>query len=162
LLLVVVFVVTQIIEIWLLIQVGHAIGGWQTILLLILDSVLGAALLRHQGRRTWRAFRVALDERRVPAKEVADGALVIFGGALLVTPGFLSDIVGLLCLLPPSRAVLRRLLTGAVARRLGAVGVTNGLGPRRRPSAYGGADIVEGEVVDPGTQEEPPPGGRRP
>jgi UPF0716 protein FxsA len=167
LLLVVVFVVTQIFEIWLLIQVGQAIGGWQTLLLLILDSILGAALLRHEGRRTWRALRMALDERRVPAKEVADGALVIVGGALLVTPGFLSDVVGLLCLLPPSRAVLRRLLTGAVARRLGVVGVAGRRGTRRNPAPYGPTDIIEGEVVegeviDPGTQEGPPPDGRRP
>jgi UPF0716 protein FxsA len=170
LLLVMLFVVTQIVEIWLLIQVGQAIGGWQTLVLLILDSVLGAALLRHQGRRTWRAFRVALDERRVPAKEVADGALVIFGGALLLTPGFLSDVVGLLCLLPPSRAVLRRMLTGTVARRLGVVGLANGLGTTRRPTGgqrYARPDIVEGEVVEQpppeGQQHEgPPPDGRRP
>jgi UPF0716 protein FxsA len=168
LVLVVVFVVTQIVEIWLLVQVGQAIGGWQTLALLILDSILGAALLRHQGRRTWRAFRLALDERRLPAREVADGARVIIGGTLLLTPGFLSDVVGLLLLLPPTRAVLRPLLTGFVARRLGLGAVATGLGPRqtRRPS-YG--DVVEGEVVEgdvvdpgPGTHEGPPPGGRRP
>ena len=167
LLLVAAFVVTQILEIWVLIQVGQAIGGWQTLGLLVLDSILGAALLRHEGRRTWRAFRLALDERRLPAREVADGALVIIGGTLLLTPGFLSDIVGLLFLLPPSRAVLRPFLTAFVARRLGLAGVASRLPPRQPRRPYGDVvegEVVEGEVVDPepGTHEGPPPGGRRP
>jgi UPF0716 protein FxsA len=165
------FVVTQIVEIWILIQVGHAIGGWQTLALLLLDSLLGAALLRHEGRRTWRAFRHALEERRLPAKEVADGALVIVGGTLLITPGFLSDVVGVLFLLPPTRAAIRPALTRYVARRfgLGSVVLPRGSAPYRR--TYG--DVVEGEVVDtdtgtgtgtgsPATHEGPPPDGRRP
>ena len=154
----VLFVVTQIAEIWLLIQVGHAIGGWQTLALLVLDSLLGAALLRHEGRRAWRAFRLALSERRLPAREVADGAMVLVGGTLLLTPGFLSDLVGVLFLLPPTRALLRPVLTRAVAARLGVVGVASRLGTRGRASY----DVVDGEVIDPGTHEGPPPGGRRP
>lgn len=163
-LLALVFIVVQIVEIWLLIQVGHAIGGWQTIALLIADSVLGAALVRHQGRRTWRAFRQALDERRMPAREVADGALVLVGGTLLLTPGFLSDIVGLLFLLPPTRAFLRPVLTRFVARRLGLSAVAGRMGTGSRKPAYGDVKegVVEGEVVEPGTHEGPPPSGRRP
>ncbi|MCU1589017.1 MAG: FxsA cytoplasmic rane protein [Frankiales bacterium] len=158
------FVLVQIVEIWLLIQVGHAIGGWQTLLLLVLDSILGAALLRRQGRRTWRAFRLALEERRLPAKEVADGALVLVGGTLLLTPGFLSDIVGVLCLLPPTRSLLRPMLTRVVARRLGVAGLSARRGARSRPASY---DVIDGEVVDgPSgqgqTHEGPPPRGRRP
>jgi UPF0716 protein FxsA len=158
-LLVALFVVVQIVEIWILIQVGQAIGGWQTFALLVLDSVLGAALLKREGRRTWQAFRRALTEHRVPAKEVADGVLVIVGGTLLLTPGFLSDIVGVLFLLPPTRAFLRPLLTRFFARRLGVGGLIGGLGAPQRTS-YG--EVVEGEVVDPGTHEGPPPSGRRP
>jgi UPF0716 protein FxsA len=158
------FVVVQIVEIWLLIKVGQAIGGWQTFALLVLDSLLGAWLLRREGRRTWRAFRRALSERRMPAREVADGVLVIVGGTLLLTPGFLSDVVGVLFLLPPTRAALRPVLTRFVARRLGVGGLVGGLGKPSRPS-YG--DVVEGEVVDPPssagrTHEGPPAGGRRP
>jgi UPF0716 protein FxsA len=188
--LVLLFVVTQIVEIWLLIQIGQAIGGWQTLLLLILDSLLGAALLRHQGRRTWRAFRLALEQRRVPAKEVADGALVLVGGTLLITPGFLSDVVGVLCLLPPTRALLRPMLTRFVARRLGLPGVVTGPGspgasPYRSTFIDGevldgevldgevldgevldgevlDGEVVDGEVIDPPTGEGPPPDGRRP
>ena len=157
------FVVTSIAEIWILIQVGQAIGGWQTMLLLVLDSLLGAWLLRREGRRTWRAFRLALEERRVPAREVADGALVLVGGTLLLTPGFLSDVVGVLCLLPPTRAAIRPVLTRFVARRLGVAGLVTGSVRRTRPSR---PVVVEGEVVDrpaePGQHEGPPPGGARP
>ena len=165
-LLFVAFIVVPIAELYVLIQVGQAIGVLPTIALLLIDSVVGAWLLRHEGAKAWRAFRLALDERRVPAREVADGALVIFGGALLLTPGFLSDVLGLLCILPPTRAGLRGLLTAVVARRLdvvgmGAAAVSRARRPAGRPSSYG--DVVEGEVVDgPGTAERPPPDGRRP
>jgi UPF0716 protein FxsA len=137
------FVVVQIVEIWLLIQVGQAIGGWQTLLLLVADSLLGAWLLRREGRRTWRAFRLALDERRVPAREVADGVLVLVGGTLLITPGFLSDVIGLLLLLPPTRAAIRPALTRFVAARFGLGGLVG----RSRP-APGVPGVVDGEVVD--------------
>ena len=164
------FVVVQIVEIWLLIQVGQAIGGWQTLLLLVADSLLGAWLLRREGRRTWRAFRQALEERRVPAREVADGVLVIIGGTLLITPGFLSDIVGLLLLLPPSRAAIRPMLTRLFAARFGVVGVLGDAALRsRRQTATRPPTVVEGEVVEPpthppgtGQHEGPPPGGERP
>jgi UPF0716 protein FxsA len=155
------FIVVQIAEVWLLIQIGHAIGGWQTVALLIADSLLGAALVRHEGRRTWRAFRLALEQRRMPAREVADGVLVLVGGTLLITPGFLSDVVGLLFLLPPTRAFLRPVLTRFVARRLGVGALLPRVGSRSRQPPYG--EVVDGEVVDgPGQHEGPPPGGRRP
>jgi UPF0716 protein FxsA len=163
------FVIVQIVEIWLLIQVGQAIGGWQTLLLLVLDSLLGAWLLRREGRRTWRAFRLALDERRVPAREVADGVRVIVGGTLLLTPGFLSDIVGVLCLLPPTRAAIRPMLTRLVAARFGVVGMLGEAAVRSRPSGRRRPNptVVEGEVVEPpstgpGQHEGPPPAGGRP
>ena len=166
-LLFVVFIVVPIAELYVLIQVGQAIGVLPTIALLIVDALVGAWLLRHEGAKAWRAFRLALDERRLPAREVADGALVLFGGALLLTPGFLSDILGLLCILPPTRAGLRGVLTTVVARRLGVAGLgaaaaTRAAGARTRPRpGYG--DIVEGEVVDDvGTAERPLPDGKRP
>ena len=160
------FILVQIIEIWLLIQVGQAIGGWPTLLLLVIDSLLGAWLLRREGRRTWRAFRQALEEHRVPAREVADGVLVIVGGALLITPGFLSDVVGLLCLLPPTRGALRPVLTRFFARRLGVAGIVTRAGTHRRPpyrqATVIDGEVVDGEVIDPGQHEGPPPGGGRP
>jgi UPF0716 protein FxsA len=116
--LVILFIVVPIAELYVIIQVGELIGVWPTIGLLLLDSVLGAALLRSQGRAAWRRFQEALASSRMPAKEVYDGAAIIFGGALLMTPGFLSDILGFFLLVPPTRALLRRFLLG-LARRYG-------------------------------------------
>ena len=169
-LLFVAFVLVPIAELYVLIQVGQQIGVLATIALLIADSLLGAWLLRREGSRAWRALRAALAAHRLPAREVADGALVIFGGALLLTPGFLSDILGLLCILPPSRAVLRRVLTGVVAARFGVAGSVAGLAAeglaarRRRPAAPGDAsDIIDGVVLDsPGNAAGPPPEGDDP
>jgi len=152
-------IVVPLVELYVIIQVGQQLGALPTIALLVLMSLLGGYLLRREGTRTWRALRTTLQAGRMPAREVADGALVLFGGALLLTPGFATDAFGLLCILPPTRAALRRLLTGLVARRLGVVGVV-GLAneqPRRStpPPSWGGRDgrvvdgeVVEGEVVD--------------
>jgi UPF0716 protein FxsA len=118
LLLLVAFVVVPIVEIWVIVQVGQAIGIVPTLVLLLADAVLGTWLFRREGRRAWVALREAIAAHRVPAKEVADGALVVVGGAFLLTPGFVTDVLGVLCLLPPTRAVLRRALTGLVRARL--------------------------------------------
>jgi UPF0716 protein FxsA len=109
LLLVLLFIVLPIAEIFVIIEVGHAIGPWWTILLLILDSIVGAWLWRWQGRAVWARFQDALANGRMPHREILDGVLVIVGGAFLLTPGFISDIFGLILLIPPSRAVVRRM-----------------------------------------------------
>jgi UPF0716 protein FxsA len=136
-----------------LIQVGQVLGTLPTVLLLLVMSVVGGVLLKREGTRTWRAFRAATARGRMPATEVADGALVIFGGALLLTPGFVTDIVGLLCVLPGSRAVVRRVLTALVARRLGLVGMAGAFaadryGARRRRADGRQGSVVDGSVVD--------------
>ncbi len=147
-LLLVLFIVVPIIEIFAIIQVGQAIGVWWTIGLLIADSILGSILMRSQGRAAWRRFNAALAQGRAPAREVLDGVLVIFGGALLLTPGFVTDIFGALFLIPPTRAVLRRVLVHRFAARM-IVSAPPGFG---RPPARGDAD-VEGTAseVDPRT-----------
>jgi UPF0716 protein FxsA len=117
LLLVLLFIAVPIVEIYVIIQVGQAIGALWTIALLVADSILGSMLMRAQGRAAWRRFNDAVGAARVPAREVFDGVLVIFGGALLLTPGFVTDIFGLLFLLPPSRALIRRLLVNRFAGR---------------------------------------------
>ena len=107
------FLIVPLAELYLILKVGDAIGiGW-TILLLAADSLLGSWLLRSQGRAVWRRFNEILAQGRVPHREVIDGVLVIFGGAFLITPGFLTDIVGLALLLPPTRAIVRRILVAA-------------------------------------------------
>ena len=138
-----VFVVLPLAEIYLLIQIGHVIGAWWTILLLLADGMLGSWLMKREGSRTWAALRDALQSGRMPATELADAALVLVGGTLLLTPGFLSDIVGLFCILPLTRPAARRLLARVVTRRL--LGPGQGGGTRQRP---GHDDVVRGEVVD--------------
>ena len=118
LLLLIAFVVVPIVEIWVIVQVGQAIGIVPTLVLLLADAVLGTWLFRREGRKAWEALRQAIAEHRVPAKEVADGALVVVGGAFLLSPGFVTDAIGLLCVLPPTRAVIRRALTRVIAGRL--------------------------------------------
>jgi UPF0716 protein FxsA len=144
--LVLLFIAIPIVEIYVIIQVGQAIGALWTILLLVADSILGSVLMRVQGRAAWRRFNEAIAAGRVPAREVLDGVLVIFGGALLLTPGFVTDVFGLAFLLPPTRALIRRLLVRRVAGRF--VVATPG---SRRPR--GGGFDVDGTAseVDPRT-----------
>jgi UPF0716 protein FxsA len=128
--LVALFIVVPIVELYVIIQIGSLIGVLPTIALLLADAVLGSLLLRHQGRGAWRRFNAALAERRFPGREVADGLLIAVGGTLLLTPGFVTDIVGLLFLIPPTRAVVRRMLRGYMGRRLVIVGPPGSMGPR--------------------------------
>ena len=119
LVLIALFLVVPFLELYIILEVvGPALGAPLTILLLAADSVIGALLFKSQGRSVWRRFNLALSEGRMPHREVVDGVLVIFGGAFLITPGFLSDIVGILLLLPPTRAVIRRLLIRRLGRRV--------------------------------------------
>ena len=86
--------------------------------LLIADSLLGAWLVRREGRRAWRALQEALQSGRMPDRELADGGLILVGGALLLTPGFLSDVLGFLCVLPFTRPAMRRLVSWFFDRRV--------------------------------------------
>ena len=126
LLLVLLFIVVPIAELYVIIQVGELIGVWPTLLLLLIDAVGGAWLLKHEGRGAWRRFNLALAERRMPGKEVADGFLIILGGALLIAPGFITDIFGILLLVPPTRALARRLLRRWTIGRVAVVGFPGG------------------------------------
>jgi UPF0716 protein FxsA len=133
LLVVLIFIVLPIAEIYVIIKVGEAIGVLPTIALLILDSFLGAALLRSQGRAAWARFNEALARGRIPAREVFDGAMVILGGAFLITPGFISDAIGLLLLIPPSRAIFRGIVARMARRRAVFALWTGRRGPGRPP-----------------------------
>lgn len=154
------FIGLPLVEIYLIVRLGQVIGPWWTIAVLIADGVLGSFLIKHEGARAWRALQDALNAGRMPARELADGALILVGGTLLLTPGFLSDIVGLFCIVPLTRPLARRVLTGILARRLVVVtaappggGAPGSWGPGfpgptgRRP---GHGDVVRGDVVDEG------------
>jgi len=143
-LLFVAFVVVPIAEIYVLIQVGQVIGPWWTILLLVADSILGSWLIKHEGGRAWRALRTALDTGRMPAKELADGALILIGGTLMLSPGFVTDAFGILLILPFTRPVFRRLLATLVTKKL----LVTAPGNARRPGAGPGGPVVRGDVVD--------------
>jgi UPF0716 protein FxsA len=157
------FVIVPIAEIYLLIQLGQVVGPWWTILILVADGVLGSWLVKREGARAWRELNEALQSGRMPSRELADGALVLVGGTLLVTPGFISDALGLFCILPVTRPLARRALTRVIARRLGAQpsGQRSAQGRSRQPgSPYadpqgpqdarrpGHEDVVRGEVID--------------
>jgi UPF0716 protein FxsA len=160
--LVVLLVVVPIVEIAVLIAVGRAIGGWQTVALLLVESALGAWLVRREGAHAWAALVSALRTGRMPSRELTDAALVLVGGTLLLTPGFVTDVVGFGFVLPFTRPLARRLLVRLVERRL-----LLGLGLRGRPGPLGpfgpggfgpggfgsggsgGGPTVRGSVVDP-------------
>src|SRR4051794_14929720 len=117
--LIAIFVFVPIAELYVIFKIGDAIGWEWTLLFLVVDSLLGSWLMRSQGRAAWRRFQLAMQEGRVPHREVLDGVLVIFGGAFLITPGFLTDVIGVLCLLPPTRGLMRRLVVRGLGRRMG-------------------------------------------
>lgn len=143
-LVVLLFIVVPIAELYVIIKVGQLIGIWPTLALLLADALLGSMLLRHQGRGAWRRFNEAIAARRFPGKEVADGVLIIVGGTLLLTPGFLTDIAGLFLLIPPTRAIARRLLRRFTLARFTVVSFPGGgrgagpFGPGGGPDPQGG------------------------
>jgi UPF0716 protein FxsA len=131
------FVVVPLLELYVILELAApTIGLPQTIAVLLGVSVAGAALVRHEGVRAWRRFREALAQSRIPAEEVVDGALVLVGGTLLLTPGFITDVVGLLLVLPPTRALGNRLVRRRVRRAFGP-----------RAGRPGPGEVVDVEVV---------------
>jgi UPF0716 protein FxsA len=157
--------VVPVVEIAAIIAVGRVIGGWQTLVLLVLESLLGAWIVKREGSRTWVALQDALRSGRMPSRQLSDAALVLIGGTLLLTPGFVTDIVGFFFILPLTRPITRIWLENVVARRLlgpmgewpgttgpagaGSGPAAGGTAPR---SAGGRPDVIQGEVVDPDQQ----------
>jgi len=110
------FLAVPILEIYFVVQVGSSIGVLATVALLILISVTGAWLLRHQGLSVLARIQSKLARGEMPGKELVDGLLIVFAGALMLTPGFMTDAFGIFLMLPPTRAVVRI----ALMRRFGA------------------------------------------
>ena len=140
------FIVVPLAELYVIIQVVQAIGVLPTNGILLADSILGSLLMRSQGRLAWRRFSEATRAGRPPAREVLDGALIIAGGALLLTPGFLTDVLGLALLLPPTRAVIRRVLARRLLHRMvaGMTTAPRGAVRHRGRSPLGGPSDVDG------------------
>ncbi|MEO6020248.1 MAG: FxsA family protein [Knoellia sp.] len=140
-------VLAPIIEIAVLIAVGKTIGlGW-TLLAWFLLTVLGTWLMRREGSRTWKALREASRTGRMPSREIADGALVLIGGAFLLFPGFVSDVIGLFFILPFTRVFTRRLLEAFVASRV-LVRMPFPGGPSNGSNKPGAQGTIRGEVID--------------
>jgi UPF0716 protein FxsA len=115
--LVLLFVLVPLAELAVIIAVGKSIGVLATLLLLLAFSLFGAWLARREGLAAWRRFQLAMVDGRMPTREVADGAMILLAGAMLLMPGFLTDLVGLLLLVPTTRALARRLVSALARRR---------------------------------------------
>ena len=147
--LLVLLVAVPILEIYVIVQVGEVIGIWWTVLALIVETVVGGWLVRREGRRAWRNLVVQLSEGQAPTRTAIDGAVILIGGLLLLAPGFITDFLGFLCVLPLTRPLVRRAVVGYVARRSGVVAVAReGHEPMTRPNRPTDSRVIEGHVVD--------------
>ncbi|WP_092530389.1 FxsA family protein [Amycolatopsis arida] len=147
------YVVAEVAAVW---AVGSAVGVLATIGLLLAGAFVGSWLARREGGKAARAFLAAAGAGRPAHAELTDGMLVAFGGVLILLPGFVSDVAGLLLLLPPTRAVIRRAWLRRLARR--APLTQPGAHPGTHPGTHPGVIVVDSEVVN--TDREPRPASR--
>lgn len=146
------FIIIPLLELWMIIEVGSRIGVLYTILTLILISIAGAALAKQQGYRVIARIQAEVQSGNMPGDSLVDGALILTGAILLLTPGFLTDIAGLLLLLPvtriPARSFAKRRLKKAVARRSIFVWAPGGRGGPGDGSDFGGGPAGSGSGTD--------------
>lgn len=135
--LLVIFLIVPIIEIFLLIQLGGLIGVMPTIALVILTAIIGVALLRAQGLQTYQRFSQTLGQGHMPATEILEGIALLIGGALLLTPGFFTDAIGFICLIPFSRKIVIAWLT-ARFKPFSAVDLRTGEAEAHKGNIYEG------------------------
>lgn len=131
------FLLIPMAELLVIIQVGQAVGALNTVALLVLVSAVGAWLVKREGIGVWRRFRRQVEAGVVPGREIADGVMILFAGALLLTPGFLTDILGVALLLPPVRAAVRATVLSRSARRVGVTRVHRNLWSGPPDGRYG-------------------------
>lgn len=165
------FLAIPVVEIYVIIQIGTLIGTWLTVALLVADSILGAWIVRREGIRAWRALRETMLSGKLPDRELADAVLIMAGGALLLTPGFVTDGLGFVVVLPFTRLALRKVLVSWASRRVEAQASQAAAGfpyppphghsydqPHNRPHQDGGphpgshrvvrGDVIDGDVID--------------
>jgi len=146
----VLFIIVPILEIWVLTQVAGGIGWLNAISLVIVVSAVGAWMVKQQGLGAIRRVEQRLAEGSLPSKELVDGVLIAVGGALMLTPGFITDAVSLLLLLPPTRVIVRTWLMARYGERIrsatigGAATGAAGFGPGFNP----GGGFRSGDVID--------------
>jgi len=162
-------VLLPVLEIVTLIGIGQWIGGWPTFVLVLATSVLGVVLLWREGGKAWRAFREALADGEPPGPTATEGLLVLVGGIFMVIPGFISDIIGILLIAPPTRRVARALVLRYFSTRMSPRAATTLIGPTRARARQGPtvrnppptptappplttetvSEPIEGEIIDP-------------
>jgi len=147
-----VFVAVPILEISLLIQVGGAIGGFNTILFVIFTAFLGAYLVRQQGFATISKLQQETQAGRVPALQIAEGVALLFAGAVLLTPGFVTDAIGFFLLIPICRRTLIALIAARYSKTTSSSFTYAQYGNRQSYSNQDNSTVIEGEYIDP---EEP-------
>ena len=135
------FTTVPLVELAVLLWIGRHIGVLPTVLLIFLTGVLGATLARHQGLTAWQRLQAALAAGRLPGRELVEGFLILLAGAVLLTPGVLTDAAGFLLLVPPVR---RWIVRQARARLQGRMVVVDARRPDRRPESPG-ADVIDAE-----------------
>lgn len=144
-------ILLPLVEVLALVAVARTIGAWATFGLVLAVSAVGVWLVRRSGRRAWRAMRASVDSGQMPEGELADAMVALLGGVLLVVPGFVTDLPALICLLPPTRGLARRVLAALVTVRVSA---PSGGGPGASPAGPGG-QVIEGEVVQDASDDGP-------
>jgi len=151
------FIIVPALELYLLISIGKQIGVPTTLCIIVLTAILGASLTRAQGQRTLLRFQQAMAAGRMPHAEIMDGLMIILAGAVLLTPGFLTDAVGFALLVPPVRAVARKMLARMLKGRIQVVGGPNfeSTSGAKQPSStpkndtFHGEKVIDAEVIDP-------------
>jgi len=142
------FLAVPLIEIALFVEVGGAIGLWPTLLIVVLTAVLGTALMRNQGALAMAQIRDSFNTLRDPAEPLAHGAMILFAGALLLTPGFFTDSVGFALLIPPVRRAVYRWLGKRVKVQ------SFSTGPQPRPT-HRPDDVIDGEFTEVSPEKRP-------
>ncbi len=152
--LLILFITVPFVELMLLLRLGSKIGLPATLGIIVITAILGAALTRSQGTRALSRYREALQEGRLPHQEVLDGLMILVAGAVLLTPGFLTDAFGFLLLVPAFRRVVRKRLGTALKGRVHVV-ATGGFRPSAGATFRSGTRerVVEGKVIDPARDE---------
>ena len=147
------FLVVPIAEIYVIVQVAGEIGAGSTLLLLVVISVLGAWLAKREGVGVMRRLQLTVAQGRVPSAEIVDGALILFAGALMLTPGFLTDCVALMLLFPPTRAGIRTVIVRRIRAGNGIITVISGT---RRPGAGSNGDVWDAQSWEDNDPGDPP------
>jgi len=141
-------VLVPIAEIYVIVQVGEVIGFWWTVVALVVETIVGGWLVRREGRRAWNNLVRQLGTGQPPTRAAIDGAVILLGGLLLLAPGFITDFLGFLCVLPLTRPLVRRAVVGYVTRRSVVLAGPDLHVPSTRQSRPTDPGVIEGHLVD--------------